>query len=198
MNIKTSIIVLSCTAWLTLTSETCIDNSNCKESVTVLDMTHLDGCGMMLVTEDKKKLFPVNLDDFAIEIKDGDTLMVSYAIAKNAMSICMAEDLTVKLSCLVITSPSPAKVNCPEMTDPVKFSWSKQVLKEMDLRSIEHIKTAEEDYYWFRSVGDCRLYSCTGQVICIGTCNENDKCEAYFADNNITVNESRVIYVQDN
>jgi hypothetical protein len=161
-------------------------------------MTSLDGCGMMLVTTDDKKLLPMNLEDFPYKINNGDRLKVSYTISKEGMSICMAEDAMIKLSCLELISPSPDESDCPAMKDPVDFTWSKQVLNEIDLRRIERIATNEGDYYWFRSEGDCRLYKCTGQFICIGTCEEKDECEAYFASRNIAIKDTRIIYVQDN
>jgi len=152
----------------------------------------------MLMTTDNKKLLAVNLEDFPVKVADGDKLTVSYTVVKNGMSICMAEDAMIKLSCMELISPSPEASNCPTMTDPVDFTWSKQVLKEIDLRRIERIATSDGDYYWFRSQGDCHLYKCTGQFICSGTCDEKDECEAYFASRNIAVRDTRIIYVQDN
>jgi hypothetical protein len=195
---RSYIIPLFCLTWLTMTSEKCDSNTTCNESVVAVDMSKLDGCGMILMTNDDKKLLPINLEDYPVKISNGDQLSVSYTVVKDGMSICMAEDAMIKLTCLELISPSPEEIDCPTMTDPVDFSWSKQVLLEIDLRRIEHIATSEGDYYWFRSKGDCRLYKCTGQFICIGTCDEKDECETYFASQNITVNDTRIIYVRDN
>ncbi len=196
---QTYIITLLCFTWLTLTSEKCDqDTTACTESVIAMDMSDLDGCGMILVTEDDKKLLPVNLEEYPLTIKNGDQLSVSYTVLKDGMSICMAEDAMIKLTCLEFISQPLAESDCPEMKDPVDFAWSKKVLGEIQMRHIERFSTSDGDYYMFRSDGDCRLYKCTGQFICKSTCDKNDECETYFANNHIEVTDTRVIYVQDN
>jgi hypothetical protein len=153
---------------------------------------------MMLVTKDEKKLLPINLEEFPFKVHNGDNVRVSYSVVKDGMSICMAEDAMIKLSCLELISPASEASDCPEMKDPVDFTWSRNVMKEIDLRRIERIATSKGDYYIFRSNGDCRLYKCDGQFLCIGTCDEKDECETYFASRNIAVTDTRIIYVQDN
>ena len=195
---QTYIITLLCFTWLTLTSEKCDQDTTCKESVIAMDMSDLDGCGMILVTENDKKLLPVNLEEYPLTINNGDHLSVSYSVLKDGMSICMAEDAMIKLTCLELISKAPEKVDCPQMKDPVDFEWSKKVLGEIEMRHIELFTTDDGDYYLFRAHGDCRLYKCTGEFICKGTCDKNDECETYFASHNIAVTETRIIYVQDN
>ena len=194
----TFIITLLCFTWLTLTSEKCDQDTTCKESVVAMDMSDLDGCGMILVAGDDKKLLPVNLEEYPLTIENGDHLNVSYTILKDGMSICMAEDAMIKLTCLELISQEPEESDCLEMKDPVDFAWSKKVLGEIEMRHIERLNTSDGDYYMFRSHGDCRLYKCTGQFICMSTCDKNDECETYFANNNIEVTATRIIYVQDN
>ena len=184
--------------WLTLTSEKCDQDSNCEESVAAVYMSDLDACGIILVTEDDKKLLPVNLGEFPTTINSGDQLKVSYTIIKDGMSICMAEDAMIRLTCVELISRTAEDLDCPKMTDPVDFTWSKKVLGEIELRHVERFTTDDGDYYMFRAHGDCRMYKCTGQLICVGTCNKNDECETYFASKNIKVTDTRVIYVQDN
>jgi|GEM_PF-991835 len=194
----TSIITLLFFSWLTVTSEKCDEVAECTDIVIVMDMSDLDGCGMILVNQDDKKLLPVNLDEYPQSIKNGDQLRVSFTILKNGMSTCMAEDAMVTLTCLELISSSPKESDCLQMKDPVDFSWSKKVLGEIEMRHIERFTTDDGDYYMFRADGECRLYKCTGQFICMGTCDKNDECETYFASHNIEVTEARVIYVQDN
>ncbi len=192
------IMALLCLTWLTLTSEKCNQGLICKELVVVMDMTDLDGCGMILVTKENKKLLPTNIGEYLSTVKDGDQLMVSYSVIEDAMSICMTEDAMVKLNCVELVSPVADYNECPKMIDPVDFAWSKKVLGEIDLRRIELITTSEGDYYRFSANRECHLYKCTGQFICNGTCDEKDECETYFAKNNIKINRTRIIYVQDN
>lgn len=181
-----------------MTSEKCEQETACNETVVALDMSDLDGCGMVLVTGDNKKLLPVNLGEYPITVSNGDKLSVSYTVLEDGMSICMAEDAMIKLTCLERIEVSPERLDCPKMKDPVDFSWSKKILGEIELRHIERFVTGDGDFYMFRSYGDCRLYKCTGQLICTGTCDKNDECETYFASQNIEVSDKRVIYVQDN
>ena len=73
-----------------------------------------------------------------------------------------------------------------------------EALKAVDPYQIDHLVTANLEYYKFIGKKECRLYDCMGKLICSGTCNEKDECEMYFASNSITIESSQIIYVKDN
>jgi hypothetical protein len=80
------------------------NEGECDVFARVTDQSGLDGCGLMFELKDKTLLLPANLDDYDIQVADGDTVSMSYQIIPDAMSVCMREDATVSLSCIEVIS----------------------------------------------------------------------------------------------
>ena len=175
-----------------LSASKCQTEGPCDEWAIATDRTSLDGCGMLLQTEDRL-LLAANLGDLELDLQDGDSVSISYDVIEDAMSICMAEDATVMLRCAVVLSQAP----CEPFREPGQEDWSRELLRTMDPTRISFITTAGQAYYRFEKGTDCRLYTCSGREVCRGTCDENDACVTYFADLGMKVTETRVIYVLD-
>lgn len=91
------ICVLSCK-----TKKDVSDNpsSECKTNGMVKDFTGLDGCKFLIVLENGDKLLPAKLNDESFVFKDGQKILFDFKELKDAMSICMAEKMSVEITCI--------------------------------------------------------------------------------------------------
>lgn len=53
------------------------------------NLTGLDGCGWIIQLSDSTKLEPINLDDFAIELKENKSVFIQYHERNDLGSYCM-------------------------------------------------------------------------------------------------------------
>ena len=56
---------------------------------TIIDLKGLDGCGFVIELSNGERLEPTNLNDFSINIQDGQKVWISYTPNTQMMSICM-------------------------------------------------------------------------------------------------------------
>jgi len=77
--------------------------TTCKNAkkAKIVDMTGLDGCGLMLQLDDETRLEPTNFNKFEekVPLVDGTKVWVEYKPADGFASICMAGQL-VEIYCL--------------------------------------------------------------------------------------------------
>jgi hypothetical protein len=72
---------------------------SCKTQGTVQDFTGLDGCRLLIVTEDGKKLLPGSILDEDFQLEAGQEISFDYRPV-DMMSVCMAEDEIVEITCI--------------------------------------------------------------------------------------------------
>lgn len=77
------------------------DQTACNTQGQVEDFTGLDGCQLLIVTEDGKKLLPGRILDSNVTLAAGQRIRFDYRPVEMA-SICMAEDLIVEITCLQV------------------------------------------------------------------------------------------------
>lgn len=75
--------------------------ASCKTEGEVQDFTGLDGCSLMIVTKDGKKLLPGKVLESAVSLQAGQKIRFDYRPI-DMMSVCMAEDQIVEITCLQI------------------------------------------------------------------------------------------------
>ncbi len=74
-------------------------SENCDMQAEVKDFSQLDGCGLLIVTADGKKLAPVNWDQWSAIEKADLKISLSYKEVEPRMSICMTEDGFIEITC---------------------------------------------------------------------------------------------------
>jgi hypothetical protein len=74
--------------------------SECKTFATVKDFTGMDGCQFLIILENGDKLLPAKLNDENFEFKDGQKIRFDYKEIKDFMSICMVEEMAIKITCI--------------------------------------------------------------------------------------------------
>ena len=75
------------------------DGQSCKTQGVVQDFTGMDGCNLLIVTEDGKKLLPGQILDSSFQLAAGQKIRFDYRPI-DMMSICMSEDLIVEITCV--------------------------------------------------------------------------------------------------
>lgn len=73
---------------------------DCTTMATVKDFTGLDGCRYLLVLDNGDKYLPVDLGDSDFQFQDNQRVRFGYQEVPDAVSICMAEDKSVKITCI--------------------------------------------------------------------------------------------------
>lgn len=73
----------------------------CTHEGTVRDFTGLDGCGLMIVMADGRRLEPASLPDSSFTLREGQQIRFSYQSAPELMSVCMGGPL-VHLTCIAL------------------------------------------------------------------------------------------------
>ena len=167
------------------TSDSPSITTGCKTVAKVKDMTGLDGCKFMLILGDGTKLLPAKTN-VPFKYKDGQIVHIDYKKTEGTVTICMAEDMIVEVTCIkelktggVMPEPNkgkPAKRKCVDVTGPEGAEWlllahqkhqSKEIIKFTYLDGFAYlIKTKEMGY----------LYDCQGNVLCEGRQNHDNAC----------------------
>lgn len=87
---------------------------SCTSSGVVVDMTGLDGCGLMIQLEDGKKLEVVGMPK-GVALNAGDSVVFDYEPAEG-MSICMAGEM-VNITCYNVVSNGASKCSSFSFTN---------------------------------------------------------------------------------
>lgn len=163
---------------LTVTSEKCNrppdDGTQCTYLVTIQDYSGLDGCGLLLVAKDGSKYLATNLESHLATPKDGDVLRIDYEEVDGMASICMAEKLIIRLTCLEVIEKGS---DCPVILDPYRIRWSREVMTELDPRQVESAQLGELPVYRFTGQDEVRVYSCKGEQLCRYVHTERETCK---------------------
>lgn len=79
-----------------------LGDEKCTHSGEVKDYSELDGCKILILTSEGKKLSPINFDQWAAVLQVGNKISFGYKEAEPMMSICMVEDGFIEITCAVI------------------------------------------------------------------------------------------------
>ncbi|HHB79522.1 MAG TPA: hypothetical protein ENK85_09855 [Saprospiraceae bacterium] len=138
----------------------------CDTSGTIVDMTGLDGCRWMLVTDGGSKLLPQKWPkDF--EPKDNLAVKFHFTEVKDVASICMAEDKIVTVDCIKPLAGKPAKPTCYNTVKPMEVEWMRIAMTRNGTKVIEKYPYLDKYAYLFKGVNlDNDLYDCQGTLLC--------------------------------
>jgi len=164
------------------------DGVECSFLVCAKDYTGTDGCGILLQLQDVTKLLATNLQQFAPTAGEGDTLRISYELAEDVVSICMAENKIVQLTCSELISKEQ---DCPDMVDPYRFAWSKRVMTELDPRQVESLIIGQQKGYRFVGAAQSSIYTCRGDLLCFYPNGDQEACKDILSK----IRDPRIIYI---
>ncbi len=159
------LIVVTFLANCTGTKKTA-NSISCDSQGTIVDMTGLDGCKWMLVTDDGMKLLPQKWPD-NFEPKDNLSVSFHFTEVKDAMSICMAEDMIVTVDCIEPLAGKPVKPTCYNTVKPMEVKWMRIAMTKNGTKVIEKYPYLDKYAYLFKGVNlTNNLYDCQGTLLC--------------------------------
>lgn len=134
--------------------------SLCQMEGKVIQMDGLDGCQWLIQTKDGQKLLPQNAAEFALT--DGQSVYFNYRVF-DGMSICMAEDLIVTLTCLEIRKVTECSDGGWE-----QIEWLRHLIEDEGVRKIDQFRAKDQLWYHITFQPDAYAwYNCHGQKICL-------------------------------
>jgi len=78
------------------------NDADCSTFATVKDFTGLDGCTFLLILDNGDKYLPAEINDPNFVLKDQQRIKFGYKELKDQMSICMAEQKIVSITCIQV------------------------------------------------------------------------------------------------
>jgi len=148
------------------------DTTKCHEIATVKDFTGLDGCAILLVLENGDKYLPAKNSVAGFTLKTGQKIRFGYKAIPDAMSICMAEKMSIELTCAEVIKDAnsnygkPEMVQCIETEDPSSVKWMKDLMDKHNLYEIVRYNYKDGWAYHFKSGPTKWLYDCQGTFLC--------------------------------
>ena len=173
-------------------------SADCRTVGTVKDFTGLDGCTMLILLDDGTKLLPGKIIDANFRLKDGQRIAFDYREDKaSAMTICMAEDMIVEITCIKSLDKKASDRDVPQCintSDPTNVNWMKRLIETQQPLRISKYPYGKKFVYFFQGKTDSYAYDCEGKLICDMPNNEKNVCY----DQMQTFTDGRVIYLGEN
>ncbi len=136
----------------------------CDTNGTLLDLSNLDGCTWIILTDDGEKLLPM---DWPPDFQKVDGQSIRYhATPIEGMNNCMAEDRMVKLDCVKSIEGKPAKPTCHNTTKPMEVKWMRLFIARNNIEQIEKYPYLDKYAYLFKGGNNNYLYDCQGTLLC--------------------------------
>lgn len=159
---------------------------------TIRDVTGLDGCGLLIYADDGKKYQPIEIPEWAGELKDGMRVKFAFDIMENVMSTCMAEDANIRLNQIMPLDKEPRP--CAKVVDPYETEWLAPIVNEKNPTSITEFTYEDERAYYLQCGTVGYLYHCRGYLICEVPDRIENECTKKIS----TLQDAKVIWVRNN
>lgn len=149
------------------------DNGHCLHSGVIKDFAGLDGCGLMIIDEKGQKLLPVKFPEQPLELKDGQKIKFDYTEVE-AMSICMAEDKIVEVTCLKVIKETEEQ--CLDIAQPMRVDWMKSIINNSQPEQIIKYPIENEQWLYLFKGNPVLVFDCYGVKVCDSEETEISKC----------------------
>lgn len=159
---------------------------------TIRVVTGLDGCGLLIYADDGKKYQPIEIPEWAGDMKDGMRVKFAFDILENVISTCMAEDANIRLNQILPLDVEPR--SCVKVEDPYEVDWLAPIVNVENPTSITEFSYAGERAYYLQCGEMNYLYHCRGYLIC----EIPDRTENECAKRISTLQDAKVIWVRNN
>ena len=168
-----------------------INGGDCNELATVQDFTGLDGCSLMIVTEKGEKLLPGAIDDTNFVLEAGQKISLSYWKMSDQMSICMAEDKIVRITCIqLVQDDSRAAIPpCDKVDEIGKESWLTPLIANHRPKEIIRYQYKPDGWAYLFTGKEFYLYDCQGTLI-----KKETTAEACLAGEVTILDSGKVIF----
>ena len=153
----------------------------CTTHAIVEDMTGLDGCGLLLRVDNGEKWLPTNLETQEVKLEKNQEVYFGYRPMEDAVSICMAENKIIELTCLQVVGKTggikPGKPECVNTSNPLKVEWIRKMYdKHLPQQIIKYPFRKGDWAYLFKTKTSRYLYDCQGYFICEAAKDAKNDC----------------------
>ena len=150
------------------------ERSSCSNSGIVTDFSGLDGCQLLIVMSDGKKLLPAKINDANFVLQAGQSISFDYKTLKDMASICMSEDETVENTCIsLIEEDRPRVPKCHDITTELTaVEWMKKAILKHRPEQVTKYKYRTDGWAYLFTGKVVYLYDCQGTLICEAKTNE--------------------------
>ncbi len=189
------LLIFSCkTKQASTTTDNQVPVETCQTKATVIDMKNLDGCQFLLQVENGEKWLPMEISDPDFKFQDQQVIFFDYEEVTDYMSICMAENKGVNITCIKASSKaSNLPPACTEVPNLLKTNWIQQIIRDKKIWKITQYKDNSEYVYLFKTNAKSYLYDCKGALICELSKNTENDCSKKLK----TLSNQYVIWVQN-
>lgn len=149
-----------------------VNGSQCNEAGVVQDFTGLDGCKLLIVTDTGEKLLPAEMEDPHFKLEAGQRIRFSYEELPDQMSICMAEDKIVRITCIQLMDNRAAIPPCYKEDAVEKASWLATLQAKHLPREIIRYPYKTDGWAYLFTGKEFYLYDCQGTLIKTGVSAE--------------------------
>ena len=168
------------------------DTGDCQTVGTVKDFSGLDGCKILILLDNGTKLLPSSISDANFKLADGQRIAFDYEEDPEfGMTICMAEDMIVKITCIKLLGELDPGDVCINTSTPEKVAWMRQLIEKNKPIRITRYPYGKEYVYFYQGKTDSQLFDCRGKLVCEMPGNEKNVCY----DQIQTFEQGRVIFL---
>lgn len=141
----------------------------CPHTGEVKDLTSLDACGLVIVSDKGEQFMPADMAVPGITLAAGQKVRFGYTDMPDAMSACMAGKI-VRITCLEVlgggSSEVPNVKDCLDIADPMAVEWMKKAILATSPDQVLKYKYRTDGWaYFFRGQHEL-LYDCQGTLLC--------------------------------
>ncbi|MCB0662749.1 MAG: hypothetical protein KDC24_08415 [Saprospiraceae bacterium] len=161
------LVVFSCSTKKGISEKN--DNDTCRTHGTVKDFTGLDGCKFLILLDDSTRLLPAKMPAGKFQFRDGQEIWFDYQELKDyGMTICMAEDLIIEVTCIREEGVDPAdKTACSDLImDPNQIAWMRILMQSYRPMKVTVYPFQDQYLYYFETPRVSYLHDCNGQLVC--------------------------------
>ena len=136
--------------------------TTCSTKASIVDLSNLDGCGLVLQLQDDTRLLAVNIIDY--DLTPEQKVFIDFK-PSDQMSTCMATTKIVELTCVL---PRP-QIICPSMQSIPPNSWQQRRIDQLNPQMVSQYKIDKSYIYRYQIDQEFRWYDCFGNLICTGS-----------------------------
>ena len=150
------------------------DTSRCNRYGTFQDYSHIDGCTYLLVLDNGLKLLPSSINDPTFSPGNGMRVKFGYEPLETNVSLCMAEDLIVDITC--IERLVPVVDECVDTDDPERIPFLARAIKLHKPDKVWKYRYRTDGWMYLFEGKMIYLYDCQGTLICESEASELEQC----------------------
>lgn len=162
----------------------------CTTVGTVKDLDGLDGCGYLIELPNGDLLNPASYPGGFV-FKDKKKIRFDYKILPDAVSICMAENATVEITCISEIDAQSAPQDCAKITNPFTVPWMDKAIDRHNAVQVIKQQIGGKWVFLFRAVPTSFLYDCDGNLLCETKGDNTDDCHRQYLNR---ISKGKVIW----